>query len=332
MPREYLSSRGEPESKERKHLIEIALRIEDTKEEVKDKELDEGLSKINFEELRSIFTELCLSCGIKPDDINFLGRDAIFIKNKVEVNGRDCAGSYFPIANSIGISSTTMKELWYGERLPIALLHALIHEEVHAVSDQKSVGFFEALQLKGQGLSESVNHKYISRDGYSIHSTETKGLFKKQQDETDQFRFFNEGAVEHLARSITQKYFERDKDFAPVKKMRAYFKSLTSERGVSAYGLPLLLCEELVKKISSYAGVAPEIVWQGLYRGLIEGLDLTDKRIRKIFYDCLPQNFWDRLESAQTVEDWSAILADLRKGKFVEPNNIKQKVLDWLRE
>lgn len=276
------------------------------------KEIAEFLSRIDYEELRSIYAAEAIRSGVDPEKLPRGKDDFIGFIDAKEIKKRDisedslidrffgspCVGGYNK--ESIVFDNTTftleakldkLRYRWGGERFAEKLFLGLCHEEAHASSANISRAYYSKKR------QERVGRYYT---GYDI--TET-GEGRRGVLADGLFKFFNEGVTELIATEVYDEYLRgRTLEYKTPKGDRQLaIGSWITE----AYKQNQAFVKELTQKISQECGVPEDVVWNGIKQGYFKGFDVEEWD--ELFAGIIAPGFLDELSTATKRKDISSL-------------------------
>lgn len=319
MPREFLGPGINDQ--DFMHRIEKEGKEKFSKERVLDPEINEIISKIDFKSLKEDLGEIYARSMQNPSKMNFVEPEDIIILDNFDDHPEfpPFSVAVFDQIHDLILLSKEGKNEFQSEDLSIPVLHDIIHEEVHAIADQKiRINEVETGKQSERPLHEKVNY---SSNGYRITEVEA-GKGKRSK-----FRMFNEGVVEHLSREILTKYLKKNKDFASAVSINKYSEYYQKKESPLFFAVEL--CDELALKISDFTGINKDKVWEGFHRSLIEGFDLMDELMEE-FFKTLRPDFAKNLREIG-FNNLEALIFELERTDIVVPDKNKfiEKLVQW---
>ena len=311
--REIFLSSGEPEGESQTRKREEEARIRLVEKTRKDPELQKILERVDFDTLRGIFEKIVERLGINPKAMNFIGSERIS-----HLTSDWLVGSYSTYENII--------DLWYAgieanaeaqDIDPcIATIATLCHEEAHATA---RVECYDIEKWAPWPLA----HIESGRLGYA--------LWPKNKPSDRIFYLFNEGVTEKLGREVFREYL-RITNYPDKEVVSAFERALTEKPNEMPYGVPVKFVDMLIVKICHETGVSNELVWNALVRGMYEGEEFNDPKLRELFAEMILPDFLDKLSQANSISQIEELMDTLvlseKDASGIE--SIKQKILSWL--
>lgn len=280
------------------------------------------LSKIDFDTMKSVFSDLLSKSSGKSIKPNVIGFKRVFLAYR--------GSSYDQESNTIILTSMNMlyerdradgtRERWwkqidevYGDR-ELLQLHALMHEETHAVSRNICIGMGQGsdgyAMYEQSGYTRVSNpeserlgkHKILEFQGKSI-------IGNKNRRFNDIFEAFNEGVIEKISRQVLIEYLNRTGHYE--KKTLTFKKNLLENDDILSYSANVKLVESIIKKLSETAGLPEETVWNTLIRGVMEGETFADKEVKELFKQTFSPDFLKKLSLANDQDGVNKLLEEL---------------------
>lgn len=279
--REMFSAPGIPETDEAKEKREeeaLIYLIELKKLKGKDtRQWQELFKHIDFDLIKKILERVAGRCGIKPEEMNFVASDRVYYS----YDWLD-SGSYASEVNIIQISGQgAFGEHYVSEQ--VDTLHALMHEEIHAVSRNTCTGFSD-VETEVGSITTSIELQTGLQQG-----KREAGDYKRS------FNALNEGVVEKLARELTLEYMNETgwnsgSVWDPDGK-RAFMNLLNSHADEMAYPYPIILVDSLVNKLGEKSGQDKRVIWQALVRALMHGEKFEEEDVALLFAESFGSEF-----------------------------------------
>lgn len=290
------------ETEENKRLVEM---------------INEIIRNIDIKKLKTIFEQIGRRCGIDPANLNFLEPDKIHLitPNLKEPEKTIGEGSSYQISSNTILLNikiiNLMAQKLKGEEIkdeiqsesnfdatPLITLYAIIHEEIHATSynriqelDPKLIPpkftplnkitrtLLRLLTGRGAGFYENI------KSGYSENKLAIDG-FKMKFD--NEFRHFDEGVTEKLTFEILRQYLlENHLDGLDGLNKEQIDKLLKIISKKSTYYDYIEFTELLVKYIADETDLNEQVVWDGIVRSKLEGINLKDPEIDEFTTRCM---------------------------------------------
>lgn len=219
-------------------------------------ELESFKRKVDFDVLKNIFRDILDRSGLEGKKVKLV--------EEFGVNPNDDIGAGYA-SGHISVS----EEAYYrvDEKIrDVAMLHAIIHEEVHATTDRK---FY---------LPNS--------SGY---------------DRLDRFTQMNEAVTERLALEIAREYIDRThfegglegiKERLGTEKDKEKTLEEFFDEKFGVYQKSRAWLDEFIIALSEYAGVSQKLVWEALVRGAYHQENLKDFEdfFDEVYYPKFTQN------------------------------------------
>ena len=243
------------------------------------------LSTLDFEKLKGVFLEELRKSGVPEENINIGVLDKII----AFPNSNDLIGSmYYAFINRIAFSANSKsfielkQQMIDNKELPPDVLMGVqllfIHEVCHA---------FSRVRISFTDVDEK-NFVYNQDVGYSIStiSQEDGGL----DSSVKLFEVFNEGVTQRIAEEVFLEYSKRVGISEEVKSFLAKFNSSSSSLQYRVYENQV---DSICERISDYAGIPKDVVWEGFKRGYFEKPELFHKETLELFRDTFGDDFLD---------------------------------------
>ena len=252
------------------------------------------LKGVDFEKLRTIFTNIYRRSGFDPQTMNFIGPEGIILFQPAGVRGMYEVGR-----NCISIAPENMlmpiEDGRSYERAFFNMILALIHEQTHAVSKNIS-----SAQYRGD-----YEQSKTMQTGYTVMMNGARRFFEQ----------FNEGVVEKLARQIADEYFEQ---VGWTKEdVEAYKKRKEEHPETMHYAENIQTVEFIVDRVSEFAGVSKTTVFEALVSGLMHGEIFKEEEVKDLFAQAFGWDFLSRLSTLNThpfsVENMANLMARYKK-------------------
>src|SRR3989338_6640415 len=305
--REFLYQSGEPVEPERVREFEAKERLDLMERFKKDPEMEGVLGRVKFDVLRSIFARYAKKVGIAETDLNILNADYIHSGTLI--------GEYQVGENLIALSSKGIEKGYAGFagfRLDLAILKMLTHEETHAVSGARILGYHEY-----QKEQRKEDYHVEKQSGYQRFFA--KGKWKELPSKSQRlFSNFNEGIVEKLSQEVFLQYLEEDTDFAGKKDGEIFIQQLKENPAFLSYEKEVALVDALVLRLAKEIEVPKEIIWRSFVRGLFEAERFEDEEMHKAFSEMFSEDFVKRLSTFSSNEEYRQLLDEIKAGPIAK--------------
>jgi hypothetical protein len=280
------------------------------------------LRNVDFEEIKEIFSEYLARSLSRTIEPNVIGPERIVLAYTTN--------SYQPEVNAISLISQNMLfdedkidgtlERWetidgvYGDR-ELAQLHALMHEETHAVGRNLCIGMgqgSDGLALYGQSgykrVSNPENAMLGNQEILEFQGKPIVGSGNRRFNEI--FDSFNEGVTERFNRQVLIEYLNRTGHHE--KNASTFKKNLLENDDRLSYSSNVKLVERIIKKLSEHTGLPSETVWNALIRGLMEGEMFADKDVEELFTQTFGPDFLKKMSLAEDKEGVNQLLDEMK--------------------
>jgi len=227
--------------------------------------LREIVAEFDFSLLADLLHEYIIKTDKNPADINLIPPE------KFHGNDHGMAGSYDAKRHDIGLSYDHIWALSNNLDVDTRLfaLRTLIHEEIHAATDQKN----DSPNLYQVGYDQVVGRTRL-------------------------FGLWNEGVTETLAREILQKYIQATEPES-AKEVSLLLHTLETKQSRRVpYRSEVNFVEIFISFLAKQIGLPKDVVRGGVIRGLIEGQQMDEKEFRSLAEEIFPPDFFDDLEQA----------------------------------
>lgn len=315
--REVRDVYGEDLAEEEMNHLSIINSTVDMRELVQSKELLKSLARIDFDLLRTIFSDHLRKYGIDPQTINFLTVERIFDSSFYKKDANNL-GSYDPQTNVLFINYDNLMR-WV-RVLPteseeddksFLITNTLVHEEVHALS--KSI--CQGLHFTNEDLEEDMPAGLARVErvtGYRRFVAEYKtqpgavagDIFSKTPFwNTDLLVSLDEAVTEKFSRAVFLEYVSKHADFVDPKialKWQEFFKSYSEGM---PYSQEVQMLDALIARIARETGVDPETVWHAVLMGKLKGENLFDAELRLAFEEIFDADFLEELAYFHNASD-----------------------------
>lgn len=294
--REFFTIDQNPEEEEdiaklEQKSFERILRRANTNEQ-ENKSFQEALAKINFEDLKEMFSADAARSGIDENALNFVEPDTI-INTKRQGEQPSADAYYYMLANRISLDYEGIKECAAEANISpeLYLLHVIAHEETHAVS-----------KVSCQGMSQ-IDRKEINqakiKTGYKddivvlLDAGEKKKYFHK-----DSFFGFDEGITEKYAREeIMYPYLEKHKDFSSKEDIENLKASLSHKDKNGFYKNEIVMVDAFIRALSRSTGFDTETIWKGMIHGKFSGNTLNENGTYKLVEKMIGMEILDNIKN-----------------------------------
>ncbi|PIZ95953.1 MAG: hypothetical protein COX80_02860 [Candidatus Magasanikbacteria bacterium CG_4_10_14_0_2_um_filter_33_14] len=256
------------------------------------------LSDIEFDLLKSLFEKITDRSGLKGENINFLSIDSIdgvpeslrkemgpaqydIFKNIIFLNGADISNE------NVRLMYSRLRSI-FGEDTPLDfedlesqedfedlerlfVLHAIIHEEVHAISNNVL-----SVSTKDGGPPEGVVTSGYSFSVLKIKDSRTRDNSGQSfmVEKSKIFEDFDEAINEALARKLFLDYLQEDTNFIKNKKIIKHFIKYHQSQ---LYNDQVAKLDTMIKDISEQENMNRNSVWNALVRSKLEGIGKDQK-------------------------------------------------------
>lgn len=264
------------------------------------------LDEIDFELLKSIFSQIAMKCDIEPDKLNFLGRERVYES--------PMGGAYEPATNMISfarVDDVPRSSLYDRDKIlkdtaevyggtELRQLTILTHEETHAVSRNVCI-WHEYVDRKG----ESGEFTDFSQSGFHqiLQGRHMTSLYGK---EGGLFNALNEGTVEKLAREVALSYLQQAG--WSVDQRRVFEESVAKNKSGLPYSVEVSLVNTLVEKLAVKNEQSEETTWHALVRALLNGERFEGEDIIELFTETFGAEFLKDLAWLYPTQYWNADL------------------------
>lgn len=254
------------------------------------------LNDVNFETISEIFAEHMKRSGVEGTP-NVLSSDRI---TPISAHlGSEF--TYSPAENIIYLSPMGLEKRYGRLYSRLGTLHALMHEETHAVSKLAHRG---SLGIETKSVKEG--DKFFTQTGYQYY--ESRRGSDGNWEAINLFEYFNEGVVEKFSGEVFDEYLKRDPDFSPPLEKRAFKKFLTIQQRarkfrVQRYWREVNLVDALIDRISVVLELPKEVVWKSIVCGLLTGERFSSPEVRDGFAQIFSKDFLEKLRQYNSVED-----------------------------
>jgi hypothetical protein len=296
--REFFSSAGIPEDPD-----VIQMREGKTGNPLPPK-IAEKIARFDFEYLKRAFTKILERSGMDAEHLSLVPPERFF---------RGEGNQYNPVNHLINIEHYFLDEPkpkksetfrynrdivapagldstwtdWTETEREADLIHAIIHEEIHAISKSRLIGAWE-------GEESEEKNEVDFQNGY-------KQVLLKGGEADIFLRDFDEGVTDKLAREITRQYL-LDHGWSEQKVKEAYGEVI-EVYDAGRYGSYIRLVEALVKKIAKDVHQSQEVVWESIVRGKMEGERFEEQEVVQLFRDAVGEGFLEQLKMSYGDSD-----------------------------
>ncbi len=273
--REFFTTDQNPEEEEdiaklEQKSFERILRRANTNEQ-ENKSFQEALTKINFEDLKEMFSADAARSGIDEDGLNFVKPENIINTKKV-TEQPSADAYYFMVPNRISLDYEGIKKCAdeAGISPELYLLHVIAHEETHAVS-----------KVSCKGISEldrrEVDKAHIQTGFKEDILVPLDAGGKKKYFHKAAFFGFDEGITEKYAREeIMYPYLEKHTEFSSREEIENLKASLNKEDKTLFYKNEIIMVDAFIRALSRSTGFDSKTIWKGMIHGKFSGATLNE--------------------------------------------------------
>ncbi len=294
--REFFTTDQNPEDEEdisklEQESFERISRRANTNEQ-ENKSFQEALSKIDFKDLKEMFSADAVRSGIEENELNFVEASTI-VNTKREGEQRSADAFYTMLANRISLNYEGIKQCAAeaGVSSELYLLHVIAHEETHAVSKVSCQGISELDRREvGQGSIQS------GFKGDIVVPMDAGG--KKKYFHKAAFFGFDEGVTEKYAREeILYPYIENHADFSSKEDLEKHKANLSRKDKNGFYKNEVAMVEAFVRALSRSTGFDTETIWKGMIHGKFSGNTMNEAGTYKLVEKMIGAEILDNIKN-----------------------------------
>ena len=270
--------------------------------------LEEFLETVDFNLLRDIFNRIAKKSGLDPENLNFISREQIKASNHYE-------SVFDHIFNEVRIGWAHRIE----HRAPLRglfMLEAVVHEMLHAATLHYS-----------DETGNSVGYDHFKVNPETIGSGVSLG--------TRSFYLLNEAVTDFLGQEITAEYMKATAFYGSFSKfVKACMAQMVDKQFLekpeiskltedelynkfwemfSGYRKPVFLLRKLVDLIALETGVDRQVIWNAIVRGMFEGEEFTDERLRSDLESVTYKDFVFDLQRLSNEQDIPEIITKVQR-------------------
>ncbi len=240
------------------------------------------LQKIDFELLRTIFSEEISRSGMNPASINLRTVDDGI---KLDIIKESADAGYMPWTNEIKIDPEKISEYKSGKgaNFENEIFGALCHEETHAISRRPHTGIL-LIELFRFLLNKPTMQVGVE---YSTRSDETS------------FNILNEAITDTVAEEVYDEYIRRSGD-------RSLFgdHAGTSEFP-RTYIYGRIVLRAFISALVRATDIPEEVVWGGIKRSFFSGANLASRELTRLYEEILGINAAEIMRNPTSSHDVS---------------------------